>query len=139
MGNSMGRERLGIPCYLSGLLMLTLLSIKIAFAAELTVIVKERGSGELVEGATVVIDDGVAYDETTKNGRILFSDISPPTQIKVLAAGFETLIKTRGLNQPELVLYLLPVVVEGEGLSVTAERLTEKTSKISLSDRKSVV
>ncbi len=133
MGNSMGRERLGIPCYLSGLLMLTLLSIKIAFAAELTVIVKERGSGELVEGATVVIDDGVAYDETTKNGRILFSDISPPTQIKVLAAGFETLIKTRGLNQPELVLYLLPVVVEGEGLSVTAERLTEKTSKISLS------
>ncbi|VAW88261.1 hypothetical protein MNBD_GAMMA18-1045 [hydrothermal vent metagenome] len=133
MSSAIRKNRLGIPCYLSILLILTLLSINIAFAADLTVIVKERGSGNPVEGATVVINDGAAYDETTESGRILFSDIPPPSRIKVLAAGFETLIKTRGLNRPELVLYLLPVVIESEGLSVTAERLTEKTSKLSLS------
>ena len=119
--------------YLGSFLMVVLFSMEAAFAADITVIVKEKGSGEPVEGATVVIDNGDVYDETTETGRIEFSAISPPSRIKVLAAGFETLIKTSDLNQAEIVLYLVPVVIEGEGLQVTAERLTEKTSKLTLS------
>ncbi len=119
--------------YMVFLSIVVLSSVGSASAADITVTVKERGSGEAVEGATVVINDGEKYDETEENGRVVFSDISLPNRIKVLAAGFETLIKTRGLNQSEIVLYLLPVVMESEGLSVTAERLTEKISKLSLS------
>ena len=119
--------------YLGSLLIVAIFSIKAAFAADITVIVNEKGSGEPIEGATVVIDDGNVYDETTENGQVVFSDISPPERIKVLAAGFETLVKTSGLNRAKIVLYLEPFVIEGEGLKVTAERLTEKTSKLSLS------
>ena len=118
---------------LGGVLIITLLGINSAFAANISIIVKEKGSGEPVEGATVVIDDGNAYDETSETGHIEFSDISPPSRIKVLAAGYETLIRTADLTQPEIVLYLIPVVFEGEGLQVTAERLTEKASKLTLS------
>ena len=119
--------------YLVSVFIVGLFSMNVAFAADITVIVKEKGSGEPIEGATVVIDDGNLYDETTENGRIEFSNISPPNRIKVLAAGFETLVKTSDLNQAKIVLYLVPVVIEGEGLQVTAERLVEKTSKFTLS------
>ena len=119
--------------HLGSLLIVAIFSIKAAFAADMTVIVKEKGSGEPIEGATVVIDNGDIYDETTQTGRVVFSDISPPERIKVLAAGFETLTKTNGLKQAEIVLYLVPFIIEGEGLKVTAERLMEKTSKLSLS------
>ena len=121
------------PIYLVAGLIIVLFGIKVAFAADLTVIVKEKGSGRPVEGATVVIDNGTVYDETEKSGRIEFSGISPPGRIKVLAAGFETLIKTSGLNRAKVVLYLVPVVIEGEGLQVSAERLSEKASKLTLS------
>ena len=119
--------------YLAHLLIVTLFSLETVFAADITVIVKEKGSGAPVDGATVVINDGDVYDETGKTGKIEFSDIATPNKVKVLAAGFETLIKQVPQNRTKITLYLEPFVIEGEGLKVTAERLTEKTSKLTLS------
>ena len=117
----------------AGLLMALLFSLETALAANITVIVKEKGSGVPIEGATVVIDKGAVYDETAETGRIDFSDITPPSQIKVLAAGYETLVKPIPQNQVAITVYLELLIIEGEGLEVTAERLVEKASKLTLS------
>ncbi len=122
-----------ISRYITVLFIVMMLSVNYALAANITVIVKEKGSGVPVEGATVVINEGDVYDETGKAGKIRFSDIASPNKIKVLAAGFETLVKQVPQNQTTITLYLEPFVIESEGLKVTAERLEEKTSKLTLS------
>jgi len=122
-----------IPRYLGCLLLATLLGVEVAHAANLTITVKEKGSGSPIEGATVVLDDGDVYGETMPSGHVEFSDIAPPGQVKVLAAGYETLIKAIPQNRTAFTLYLMPVIFEGEGLEVTAERLVEKASKLTLS------
>ncbi|HGX92166.1 MAG TPA: Plug domain-containing protein, partial [Candidatus Tenderia sp.] len=103
-----------------------------ALAADLVVTVKARGSGEVVEGATVVVDGGVAYDDTDEAGRVVFADIDPPTRVKVLAGGFEALVQPLPPQREAVTLYLRPLVFEGEGLEVTAPRLVEKASKLTL-------
>jgi len=119
---------------IGGLLLIIGLSMGAARAAEVTIIVKEKGSGLPIDGATVVIDQGQVYGETTTTGHITFTDITPPKQLKVLAAGFETLVKPlSSSDRKTITLYLEPVVMAGEGLTVTAERLVEKTSKLKLS------
>jgi len=122
-----------ISRYLGCLLMAALFGVDVAHAASVTITIKEKGSGAPIEGATVVLDDGDLYDETMASGRVVFSDITSPGQVKVLAAGFETLIKTIPQTRTEFTFYLVPLVFEGEGLEVTAERLVEKTSKLTLS------
>ncbi len=118
------------PIYL---LIAILFSIKTVFAADIIVFIKEKGSGIPIEGATVVINEGAFYDETGKTGEIRFSDIASPNKIKVLAAGFETLVIQVPQNRTKVTLYLEPFVIESEGLKVTAKRLEEKTSKLTLS------
>ncbi|MCF6299013.1 MAG: Plug domain-containing protein, partial [Thiomicrorhabdus sp.] len=118
--------------YLGYLLIVILLSMESTFAANIIVVIKERGSGVPIEGATVVINDGDAYDETGETGKIEFSDIDSPNKIKVLAAGFETLEASVTKNQKTITLYLEPFFVDGEGLNVSAERLVEKASKLTL-------
>ncbi|NOX92371.1 MAG: TonB-dependent receptor [Gammaproteobacteria bacterium] len=122
----------GTSCFVH-LLLVSLFSIKTVLAADIIVIVKEKGSGVPVEGATVVINEGEVYDETGDTGKIEFSDIATPNKVKVLAAGFETLIVQIPQNRTKITLYLEPFVIESEGLKVTAERLEEKTSKLTLS------
>ncbi len=122
-----------ISRYITILFIVMMLSVNCALAANITVIVKEKGSGVPVEGATVVINEGDVYDETGKTGKIEFSDIATPNKIKVLAAGFETLEKQISQNRTTITLYLEPFFIEGEGLKVSAERLVEKASKLTLS------
>jgi len=119
--------------YMTVFLMMIMLSVNCALAANITVIIKEKGSGVPVEGATVVINEGAVYDETGKTGEIHFSNIETPHNIKVLATGFETLVKPIPQNRTKITFYLEPFVIESEGLKVTAERLVEKTSKLTLS------
>ena len=122
-----------VPLYTGLLLIAALLGMNSALAADITVIVKQKGSGAPIEGATVVINEGDVYDETGETGYIEFSDIASPNKIKVLAAGFETLVKSIPQNRMEITIYLEPLVIEGEGLEVTAKRLVEKGSKLTLS------
>ncbi len=130
--NITSRKNRTVAHYFGGLLMVALFSMEAAFAADIVVVIKTKGSGVPIEGATVVIDEGRVYDETGEMGYIKFSDIAVPNKIKVLAAGYETLVKLITQSQAEITLYLEPLVIEGEGLEVTAERLVEKTSKLTL-------
>ena len=104
-----------------------------AIAADITITLKEKGDGTHIEGGTVVINDGEVYDSTNEAGNVQFTNIDTLKNIKVLAPGYETLLLTNPPNEPQIALYLEPLVLEQEGLEVTAERLVEKTSKISLS------
>jgi len=109
------------------------LGTQLVFAQNIVVQVKQKGSGIAVEAATVVLDAGKHYDETGHNGRITFLDVDKPHEIKVLAPGYDTLVSRDIPDKDVITLYLIPLVMTGEGLEVTAERLIEKASKISLS------
>ncbi len=117
----------------TSLFLMSLLSSGHLLAADFTVTVKERGSGTLIDGATVVLDESDIYETSDKKGRASFSDIDLPKKIKVLAAGYETRTGSVKPDKESVTVYLSPVAVEGEGLEVTAERIVEKASKISLS------
>jgi len=114
----------------SGLLLLCCLP-SLLLAAPLEVTVKEKGSGVLIEGATVVLDEGELYGQTSANGRLHFD--ASGKQIKVLATGYESLTQGLKAEQGKLTLYLRPLLLESEGLQVSAERLLEKGSKLTLS------
>lgn len=121
-------SRLSIP-----LLFILLLESNNLFATDFTVTIKERGSGMFIDGATVVLDESDIYETSNKKGQTHFSEIDHPKKIKVLAAGYETRTGSVKSDEKSVTVYLSPVVLEGEGLEVTAERIVEKASKISLS------
>ena len=59
-----------------------------------------------------------------------FGDITIPQSIKILAVGYETLIKKVTPSDTKISVYLPPQSVELEGLEVVAERVPDKTSKV---------
>lgn len=118
----------------SGLLAL-ILSVGTVTAAELTVTVKEKGTGVYIEGATVVLADGETYRQTDVKGRAQFSDVIIEGEIKILAAGYESMRQPVTASQPRVTVYLPPLTVESEGLEVTANRLEENTSRVSLTEQ----
>lgn len=131
---ALGRRQCRFPHYLGGVLIAMLFGLEAALAANISVEVKTKGSGVPIEGATVVIDQGASYDETSVTGHVVFTNIKQPSQIKVLAAGYDVLIKTAiPLNKAEFTFYLEPHAIESGGLEVIEERLVEKASKLALS------
>ncbi len=117
-------------------LLLTLMGIGVAtatLAADLTITVKQKGTGVPLQGATVVILPEEQYRETGPAGQVRFEGLARPAQIKVLATGYDTQNGNVSPEQTEVTVYLEPVTLHGTGLEVTAERIIEKTSKISLS------
>jgi len=124
------------PTYL---IIIALLGVGTAHADSITVIIKEKGSGMPIEGATVVINQGQVYDETSVTGHVTFNDITRPRQLKVLAPGYVPIEQPiSATHLKPITLYVEPVIIESEGLEVTAQRLTEKTSKLVLSARELV-
>jgi outer membrane receptor protein involved in Fe transport len=105
----------------------------IASAADLSVSVLEKGTGDPVEGATVVLGESSEYDTTDKTGKVTFSDVDVPPFVKVLAVGYETLTHPVSSTKKPIVLYIEPIALEGEGLEVVADRIPEKVSKVVLS------
>ena len=101
-------------------------------AANLSITVLEKGSGDPIEGATVVLGETGEYDVTDKKGIITFDDVDPVTQIKILNPGHETLEETLKENTKAITFYLYPITVEGETLEVVEDRIQEKVSKITL-------
>ena len=126
-------------------LLMILVTGSVVLADTFTATIKEKGTGVPVENATVLLiyDEDIevaasyinnpVYDETDDIGIVHFSDIRTPRAIRVLAPGYEALLQSNSTQQNSMVVYISPIEVEGEGLSVTAERLNEKTSKIILS------
>lgn len=115
------------------ILFLSLIFIKDISAAALDVSVIARGTGEPVEGATVVIEDSDNYLITNNKGKAVFEKIVEPETIKVLAPGFETSIIKLKDDQDSIAVYLYPLQFEGEGINIVAERLPEKISKVTFS------
>lgn len=113
--------------------MVVLCAANSAIAADMTIVVKEKGSGVPIEGATVVVGNGDTYGETNRRGETHLSGIDMPTQVKILAAGFETLVAPVPQGGINSTFYLTPFAIESAGLSVTAERLVEKVSRLTLS------
>jgi len=103
------------------------------YAAELSVIIKEKGTGNPVEAATVVLMETEDYATSSSLGLVEFSDIQTPKRIKIIATGYTTKEFIIEQNKNALVFYIEPMLIEGNGLEVTADRLVEKTSKIKLS------
>lgn len=130
---------------------LMICSISSVAAENLSVTVLEKGSGDPIEGATVVLGQTGEYDVTNSKGIIVFEDIDPVSQLKILNSGHETLETTLDQKLKTFTFYLYPISVEGEALEVVEDRVQEKVSKITLvkeelrrvpgtaGDRKSVV
>ncbi|MDQ7076079.1 MAG: TonB-dependent receptor [Gammaproteobacteria bacterium] len=120
--------RLVLSCLLLGLGV-----VPLSMAAPLDVLIKEKGSGVLIEGATVVLDAGEQYGQSSTQGQIRFEEREGAKKVKVLASGYETLSETLKPQQSKITLYLRPLLVESDGLQVSAARLVEKGSKLTLS------
>lgn len=108
-----------------------------AIANNLSVTVLEKGSGDAIEGATVVLGESGEYDVTDERGHIEFDDAPEGINIKVLNPGHETLetpfAKTElENNSHKMIFYLYPITVESDGLEVIEDRIQEKASKITL-------
>ncbi len=110
------------------------------YAESLTFFIKQKGTGDPVQDATVVLDrsklagdmDDVDYDQTDAMGKVAFINVMYPKRIKVIAAGYETLLSTSDNKKQEYTIYITPQVFDGEILEVNANRVADKISKISL-------
>lgn len=103
------------------------------WAADFAVIVKEKGNGTPILGASVVLGGTSAHATSDDSGRVTFRNIDYPSSLRVLAAGFETLNQPLKPGQDVYTVYLEPLTVTTEGVEVVAERLTDKSGKLSLS------
>ena len=101
-------------------------------AADLSITVKQRGTGSVVAGAVIVLDETEIHAETNAAGLAEFRDIQYPHRIKILATGYETLIEEMSPELKQFTVYLEPVEMLSTAIEVTAERVQEKASKISL-------
>ncbi|MFC1523335.1 TonB-dependent receptor plug domain-containing protein [Thermodesulfobacteriota bacterium] len=113
-------------------MLLVLLVAQQASGAEVAIQVLEKGSGVPVEGAMVVIEPTETYEISDQEGYVRFIDSVRPLKIKILAVGHETFSRELRGERNLYRVYIEPVIVEGEGLEVVAERIEEKVSKISL-------
>lgn len=109
--------------------------VSLSFADDFRVFVLEKGSGMAVDGATVVLGESDTFLTSGEDGVANFSDESRPEFFKVLAAGYETKIWEIKDKQPPYKIYLQPIIYEGQGLEVVAERIKEKGSKVVLSKK----
>ena len=111
-------------------LLLTLASLP-AIAAKLDIQVREKGTGDAVAEATVVINNN-QHAMTEQTGNVSFSAVQFPLSLKVLAPGYITL--EQSITQPQAILkiFIEPEQYTSETLEVTAERVIEKTSKVVL-------
>ncbi|MFV1983825.1 MAG: TonB-dependent receptor plug domain-containing protein [Thiohalomonadales bacterium] len=110
----------------------SLLFISNLYAADVTITVKERGTGVSIEGAYVIINNEKYVETTNDKGIVQFPILENNDTIKIVASGFDDLNSVYNESKPSLIYYLYPEVVEGEGLEVTEARIQETVSKISL-------
>jgi len=113
-------------------------------AADISVIVKERGSGDVVNGAYVIINKEQTVLTTDQNGIAIIPGLEITDSIKIVAPGYENFNMIYVDNDTDsdtnsnsgkstIEVYIYPETVKGVGLEVTKARIVEKVSKISLS------
>ncbi|MDH5300824.1 MAG: TonB-dependent receptor plug domain-containing protein [Gammaproteobacteria bacterium] len=110
-----------------------LMVVGVASAAELAVTVLQKGSGDPIADASVLLINGGESETTDERGRARFAAASASEQVKVLAVGYETWQQPLAAGNTSLTVYLEPLAVEGEALVVVEERVQQKSSKVALS------
>ncbi len=119
--------------FINVFLIITFCAIPPAYATSLFATVLQKGTGDPVAQATVVVGDGLLYGNTNSAGQIRFEGFPLATEMRVLAPGYEAVVRNITEGDTTLEIFLVPQLVEGEGLTVVAERIPEKTSKFSMS------
>lgn len=109
-----------------------LLAAMPSLAADLRITVLEKGTGDPVEGASVVLLNSGEDGLSDESGLTAFEAIDLPEQVKVLALGYEVWQGPLEDAQP-LSIYLQPLSGEVEALLVQEDRLYQKGSKVVLS------
>ena len=122
---------------LAKILSLFMLTVNTCYADAITLQVKQKGTGDPVADATVVLEnsdsDAPDYAQTDQTGSVSFSNILYPERIKVIAAGYEPSVNVPHDRKSKYTIFITPQAFEGEVMEVSASRIVEKTSKISLS------
>lgn len=104
-----------------------------ALAANFSILVKEKGNGNPVAGASVVLGNSTIYATTNQKGRANFVGVDRPAFVRVLAAGYETTQPALPAEQNALTVYMVPLTVRSETVEVVADRVVEQASKLALS------
>ncbi len=110
-----------------------------------TVTVVDAFTHQAIESATVVIVKPVTagrdatpstttmdHAQTDEQGKVSFSNIDLPVDIRVLAAGYDKQILHAVQYRDDFRLALQPHTVYSEGVEVVASRIEETTSRIDL-------
>lgn len=103
-----------------------------AWAAELVLTVLQKGSGDPVEGATVVLGKDGLVETSDGAGTVRFEDARLPAKLKILQPGYEIVEREVAQAESRLTVYLDTISREGPTIEVMADRIPEKISKISL-------
>ncbi len=112
---------------------LLLVAPPLALGDQLHLILVNKVTGEPVEDATVVVEDGSGlHGMSDHRGELSFRDLNYPVRIKILAAGYAPVRFSLHPRKPVVKVLLTPLAVEAEGLEVVADRIPEKISKITL-------
>ncbi len=105
-----------------------------SLAADLQLILVNKVTGEPVEDATVVIENSRGqHGLSDERGMIRFGGLKYPIRLKILAAGYAPVRFPLHPRKRVVKVLLTPLAVEAEGLEVVADRIPEKTSKVTLS------
>lgn len=102
------------------------------WAANLTLLLVDKITGEPVEDATVALEGRKRYSISDAQGKVVFRGISFPVRMKVLALGYAAVRFSLKPRKSRVRVLLTPLAVENEGLEVVADRVLEKASKITL-------
>lgn len=108
------------------------LCIMPAYAGEVQITVLEKGSGDPVANANIVLPGSEDYAITDEQGRASLASIESGQSVKILAVGYETLVTSLNINGEKATIYIVPLSVESGGLDVVADRLPEQVSKFSM-------
>ena len=114
------------------LVMLLSLVVAPVYADTLSIIVLEKGTGDPVANANIVLIDSEDYLTTDEKGLAQLEVEGRIPAIKILASGYETFVAPLKPVNGRVTIYLVPVSLEGTGFDVVADRLPEKISKFSL-------
>ncbi len=135
-----GQKKVATLCTLNPralpLLLVALLLIpEAARAARLTMFVVDKTNDRPVEDATVVIQGGAWHGTTDERGRVHFANLTFPVQVRILALGYAPVLFPLHPKREQVKILLTPLAVEGEALEVVADRIPQRSSKITLSHR----
>jgi len=114
------------------LILFFLLISQYTYSADISITVFEKGTGDPITEATVVLNKSQEYTETDEQGNAIFEDVNLPDMLKVLSQGYSSHLSLLKKESGNVEVYLEPINIDGELIVVTAERKSEKSSKTSL-------